>query len=119
MKKMLTALVCVLIAPLAFGQTRMHHKTTGRATAERITITGTFVRMEEEGGMAANYQPANTLVVQTDGSTPERFVLRGPGHIVNSYGRIIHPPIKPGTHVRVVYADVDGTRVADHVVVED
>jgi hypothetical protein len=123
-KKTIVTLVCALIVPLAFAQTsstaRKHkrHVTTTTTTTEPITVTGTYVAMEE--GAAASYQPARTLVVRTDGSNnPDRYVLQGPGAVVNKRGQVIHTSIKPGARVRVFYTAVGTTRVVDHVVVEE
>jgi hypothetical protein len=58
-----------------------------------------------EDGAAVNYQPANTLVVRGDNANnPGRYVLNGPGHVVNQLGEIIQTGIKPGSRVRVYYA---------------
>ena len=79
-----------------------------------------MARHQLEQGEAANYQPAHTFVVRTDGTNgPERYVLEGPGRILDTSGRVIHTPIRPGAHVRVVYVDMGGTRMIDHVIVED
>ncbi len=125
MKKTIVTLVCALIVPLAFAQTsstarkhKRHVTTTTTTTTEPITVTGTYIAMEE--GAAASYQPARTLVVRTDGSNnPDRYVLQGPGAVVNKRGEVIHTPIKPGARVRVFYTAVGTTRVVDHVVVEE
>ena len=104
-----------LIAPLAFAQTRSTQATTA---TERITVTGTIITTTEEGA-AANYQPVKTLVVREDRSnTPGTYVLNGPGHVVNKNGEVVQTAIKPGTHVRVYYANVGDLRVVDHVVVD-
>ena len=123
MKKTIVTLVCALIVPLAFAQTsstaRKHKRhVTTTTTTEPITVTGTYIAMEE--GAAASYQPARTLVVRTDSSNnPDRYVLQGPGAVVNKRGEVIHTPIKPGARVRVFYTAVGTTRVVDHVVVEE
>ena len=83
-------------------------------------MTGTFVESKTETGTAANYQPARTLVIRTDGSTtPAQYVLDARGSIVNKKGEFVRTPIKPGTRVSVVYANVGDRRVVDHVVVEE
>jgi hypothetical protein len=118
MKRILVAVVfCILIAPMGFAQTSSHRMHRKAARAERVTVTGTFAGIEE--GSATAYQPANTLVVRVNDATPERYVLRGRGRIVDKYGRLIDTPIQPGTHVHVVYMDMGDVRVVDQVVVED
>jgi hypothetical protein len=115
-KAIVTLACCALIAPLAFAQ---HQKQTA-TTTERVTVTGTVVKMTTEEGAAASYQPAKTLVVREDGSNnPGSYVLKGPGHVVNKAGEVIKAAIKPGARVRVYYANMGGSRVVDHVVVLD
>jgi hypothetical protein len=116
MKKTILFLVCLLLAPLAFAQTGSTNKRqTTTAVEQPITVTGAFITTTEEGA-AASYQPFKTLVVLKD--TPGTYVLNGPGHVLNSYGEVIRTAIKPGTHVRVYYANTGGLRMVDHVVVE-
>ena len=82
-------------------------------------VTGTIIPSAIEEGAAASYQPVKTLVVRADGSNnPGRYVLNGPGHVVNKLGEVIQTAIKPGTRVRVYYANIGNSRVVDHVMVE-
>jgi len=122
MKKTIVTLACALIVPLAFAQTSSTgkgHKGQGATTTEPITVTGTFIKMTTEEGAAASYQPAKTLVVREDSSNnPGSYVLNGTGHVVNKAGKVVHT-IKPGTRVRVYYVNTGGSRVVDHVVVEE
>jgi hypothetical protein len=119
MKKIIVTLVCLLIAPLAFAQTNSNHKKDAATTTESITVTGTIIPTPEEGSATA-YQPAKTLVVREDGSRhPGRYVLNGPGHVVDKTGRIVQTSIKPGTRVLVYYINNGDARVVDHVVVLD
>ena len=116
MKKTIATIACTLIALLAFAQPGSN----GTKTTEQITVTGTIVPSAIEDGAAANYQPAKTLVVREDNSnSPGRYVLNGPGHVVNKLGEIIQTGIKPGTRVRVYYANMGDLRMVDHVVVLD
>jgi hypothetical protein len=120
MKKIMVTLGCVLIAPLAFAQPGSTDKKQGITTAEPINVTGTIIRTTTEEGAAASYQPAKTLVVREDRSNnPGRYVLNGPGHVVNKAGEIIKTAIKPGTRVRVYYANMGDLRMIDRVVVVD
>ena len=124
MKKMVVTLACVLIVPLAFAQT----SSTGKGqkgqgattTTEPITVTGTTISMTTEEGTAANYQPVKTLVVREDSSNkPGTYLIRGPGHVMNKAGEPIRTAIKPGTRVRVYYANMGDLRMIDHVVIVD
>ncbi len=117
-KKAIVALACALIAPLAFAQTSTTITKQTTTTVEPITVTGSFITIEE--GTAASYQPAKTLVVRTDNSNnPERYVLYGTGLVYNKMGQVVKTPIKPGTRVRVYYTDMGDVRVVDHVEVEE
>ena len=120
MKKPITILVCsALLAPLAFAQPESKAKGQGSGTTEEITVTGTIIKMTSEDGSAANYQPAKTLVVREDRfNTPGSYVLNGPGHVVNKKGEVIQTAIKPGTHVRIYYANAGDSRIVDRVVVD-
>ena len=117
-KKAIVALACALIAPLAFAQTSTTITKQTTTTVEPITVTGTFITIEE--GTAASYQPAKTLVIRTDNSNnPARYVLYGTGLVYNKMGQVVKTPIKPGTRVRVYYTDMGDVRVVDHVEVEE
>ena len=75
---------------------------------------------ESEDGAAANYQPARTLVIREDNSNKAgRYVLNGPGNVVDKRGDAVKTAVKPGARVRVYYTKVGNQRVIDHVVVLD
>src|SRR5262249_46745493 len=115
MKNTILTLACLLMAPMAFGQTHSKRESQTTAAAEQsITVTGTTIT--NEGGSAASYQPFKTLIVNKD--TPGRFVLNGPGHVLNKNGEVIRTKIRPGTRVRVFYVSTGRTRTIDHVVVD-
>jgi hypothetical protein len=121
-KKTIIAFACVLMVSPAFAQTtttrtRYHRTTTPLTTVEGVTVTAPIISAQE--ATAANYQPAGTLVVRTDGTNPERFDMFGPGLVYDKYGRPVRGPIKPGARVVVFYADNGYTRLVDHVVVLD
>jgi hypothetical protein len=118
-KKTIIALACVLIASPTFAQTttRYQRTTTPLTTVEGVTVTAPIISAQE--ATAANYQPAGTLVVRTDGTNPERFDMFGPGLVYDKSGRPVRGPIKPGARVVVFYADNGYTRLVDHVVVLD
>ena len=120
MKRIIVTLGCLLIVPLAFAQPSSTEKKQGPTTTEPVQVTGTIIRSTTEEGAAASYQPAKTLVVREDSSNyPGRYVLNGCGHVVNKAGEIVQTAIKPGTRVRVYYADMGDLRMIDHVVVID
>ena len=120
MKKIIVTLSCLVIAPLAFAQPSSTDKKQGTTTAEPVKVTGAVIRTTTEEGAAASYQPTKTLVVREDRSNnPGRYVLNGSGHVVNKAGEIIQTAIKPGTRVRVYYANMGDLRMIDRVVVLD
>jgi hypothetical protein len=120
MKKIIVTLGCVLIPLLAFAQPNSTDKKQAATTAEPVEVTGTIIRTMIAEGAAASYQPSKTLVVREDNaSDPGRYVLNGRGHVVNKAGEIVQTAIKPGTRVRVYYADMGDLRMIDHVVVID
>ena len=112
-KTIIVTIACTLIALLTFAQPGSKGTKT---TAETITVTGTAnIRSAIEEGAAANYQPAKTLVVRgtQNSNSPGRYVLNGPGHVVNKLGEIIQTGIKPGSRVRVYYANMGDLRMID------
>lgn len=113
MKKIIVTLACLLVAQLAFGQPNSIDKK--QKTTEPVTVTGTFITTTEQGS-AAVYQPPRTLVVSKD--TPGRYVLDGPGHILNRNGEAVRTAIKPGARVRIYYASHGSLRAVNHVVVD-
>jgi hypothetical protein len=118
-KTIVTLACCALTAPLALAQTRSTHKRQKTTTEEPITVTGAIIKTTTEEGAAANYQPVKTLVVREDrSSNPGKYVLEGPGHVVNRRGELVQTAIKPGTRVHVYYVNTGDLRVVDHVVVD-
>ena len=120
MKKLIVTLGCLLITPLAFAQPSSTDKKQATTTTEPVEVTGTIIRTMIAEGAAASYQPSKTLVIREDNANDAgRYVLNGRGHVVNKAGEIVQTAIKPGTRVRVYYADMGDLRMIDHVVVVD
>lgn len=113
MKKIIVTLACMVVAQLAFGQPNSTDKRP--TTTEPVTVTGTIITTTEQG-LAAVYQPSKTLIVSKD--TPGRYVLDGPGHVVDKNGQAIRTAIKPGARVQIYYANQGSLRTVDHVVVD-
>ena len=118
MKKTNVLLACLLIAPLAFAQpSETNNK---QATTKPITVTGETIKMTTEEGVAAIYQPLKTLVVREDRShNPGRYVLDGPGHVLDESGKVVQTRIRPGARIRVYYVNTGASRAVDHVVLVD
>jgi len=118
MKTLVITLAWLLLAPLAFAQPGATNKK--QTTAESITVTGAVIKMTTEEGTAASYQPVRTLVVREDKSNyPGRYVLDGPGRVLDKNGKVVQTAIKPGARVRVHYANIGDLRTIDHVVLLD
>jgi hypothetical protein len=114
MKNTIVTLACLLVAPAAFAQTQSKHESRTTTVTEPITVTGTT--LTNEGGSAASYQPYKTLVVNK--GSAGRYVLDGPGHVVNTNGEVVRGAIRPGARVRVYYQNTGGIVTIDHVVVD-
>jgi hypothetical protein len=115
-KKTINALVCVLIAPLAFAQTsptNTGQKTTNQPpTARTETASGT---------VTTTYEPGEIIVVGSE-SGPDTFgfVLDKTVRYVNKAGRELDEHlIKPGTRIHVYYDGTGETRVVSRVVVDE
>ncbi|HZR06805.1 MAG TPA: hypothetical protein VFA61_13345 [Candidatus Udaeobacter sp.] len=118
MKSMIAMLVCLLLAPFAFAQPGSTNKK--QTTTEPVTVTGAANKMTAEEGAAASYQPLRTLVIREDNSNyPGRYVLDGPGRVVDKAGKVVQTSIKPGARLRVYHANIGDLRTIDHVVLLD
>ena len=120
MKKAIVSIACcALIAPLAFAKESKQKKQNTTATEQGVTVTGTTVTTVE-GGAATSYQPAKTLVIREDSSNkPGTYVLNEPGHVVDKAGAVVKTAVKPGTRVRIYFANTGNQHLIDHVVVLD
>ena len=117
MKRTIVTLVLMLIAPLAFAETSSTHNRQA-TTTESITVTGTIIPTPEEGAAAGYSLSKRSLSARTI-EYPRRYVLNGPGHVVDKSGRVVQTAIKPGTRVLVYYISTGDLRMVDHVVVLD
>jgi tRNA splicing endonuclease len=118
MKRTIVTLGCLLLAPLAFAQPNSTNKK--QTTTEPVTVTGAVIKMTTEEGAAASYQPIKTLVIREDNSNnAARYVVNGPGRVLNKAGQVVQTAIKPGARVRVYYANTSDLRTIDHVVLLD
>ena len=119
-EKIIVTLGCVLIALLAFAQPSSTDKKQGTTTTEPIEVTGTIIRTMIAEGAAASYQPRKTLVVREDSSNnPGPLCSQRTWSRCEQGREIVQTAIKPGTRVRVYYADMGDLRMIDHVVVID
>ncbi len=98
MKRSIIAILCALVAPLAFAQT---------------TTTSTH-------GTVTKYERGKTIVVRTEkDENPISYALGKTVHYVNKAGRKIDEHvIRPGTRV-IVYTSKGQLHAAERVVVDE
>ena len=104
MKKTIIAVICALIAPLAFAQTST--RTTETTTSTHGTVT--------------TYEPGKRIVVRRErADNPISYALGKTVHYVNKAGREIDEHlIRPGTRV-IVYGARGQTHAAERVIVDE
>jgi hypothetical protein len=113
-KKIINALACALIAPLAFAQTST--TTTDQKTTSQRTPTETASRT-----VTTTYEPGKIIVVGSE-RAHETFscVLDNGVRYEDKAGREIDEHlIKPGTRIHVYYDGTGETRVVNRVVVDE
>jgi len=112
MRRITIVLVCAMIAPLAFAQTR-NTKTQQTTTQPATTETATTYT----AGTVRIYQPGKTIVIDTiQGGVS--FALGTSARIVNSAGNAVTSALTAGQRVLVYYTGTGENRVVDRVVVE-
>ena len=117
MKRTIIALVCGLVAPLAFAQTST--TTTEETTATRpSTATQTTTSTTYEAGTVTTYEPGKTVVVRGE-QGPVSFALGTAARIVDGAGKIVTAPLRAGQKVRVYYTGPTEHRTVERVIVED
>jgi hypothetical protein len=114
-KKTIIALVCGLVAPLAFAQTST--TTTEETTTSRPTTT-TQTTTTYETGTVTTYEPGKTIVVRGE-QGPVSFALGTAANIVNAAGKAVTAPLRAGQRVRVYYTGPTEHRTVERVIVED
>ncbi len=116
MKKTIIALVCALIAPLAFAQTST--TTTEQTTTTAPDTTTTTETTTYSAGTVTTYEPGKTIVVRSN-EGPVSFALGTAARIVDGAGKIVTAPLRAGQRVRVYYTGPTEKRVVERVVVEE
>ena len=116
MKRTIIALVCGLVAPLAFAQTSTT-TTEERTTTNRPTTT-TTTETTYETGTVTTYEPGKTIVVRGE-QGPVSFALGTAANIVNAAGHAVTAPLRAGQKVRVYYTGPTEHRTVERVIVED
>jgi hypothetical protein len=113
-KKKIVALVCTLVAPLAFAQTTTT-TTEQTTTTEPVTTTETTTYTT---GAVTTYEPGKTIVVRSD-QGPVSFALGTAARIIDGAGKVVTAPLRAGQKVRVYYAGPEEHRVVERVIVEE
>ena len=115
MKKTIIALVCALVAPLAFAQTST--TTTEETTSTRPSTT-TTTSTTYETGTVTTYEPGKTIVVRGE-QGPVSFALGTAARVVDAAGKVVTAPLRAGQKVRVYYTGPVEHRTVERVIVED
>jgi len=117
-KRTIIALVCGLVAPLAFAQTSTttteETTTTRPSAATQTTTTSTTY----ETGTVSTYEPGRTVVVKGE-QGPVSFALGTAARIVDGAGKVVTAPLRAGQKVRVYYTGPTEHRTVERVIVED
>jgi hypothetical protein len=116
-KRTIIALVCGLVAPLAFAQTSTT-TTEETTTSTRPTTTETTTSTTYETGTVTTYEPGKTIVVRGE-QGPVSFALGTAANIVDAAGNAVTAPLRSGQRVRVYYAGPVEHRTVERVLVEE
>jgi endonuclease YncB( thermonuclease family) len=116
MKRTIIALVCGLVAPLAFAQTST--TTTEETTTATRPSTTTTTSTTYETGTVSTYDPGKTVVVKGERG-PVSFALGTAANIVDAAGKAVTAPLRAGQKVRVYYTGPTEHRTVERVIVED
>jgi endonuclease YncB( thermonuclease family) len=116
MKKTIIALVCGLVAPLAFAQTST--TTTEETTTSTRPSTATTTTTTYETGTVSTYEPGKTIVVRGE-QGPVSFALGTAANIVDAAGKVVTAPLRSGQKVRVYYTGPTEHRTVERVIVEE
>ena len=116
MKRTIIALVCGLVAPLAFAQTST--TTTEETTTATRPTTATTTSTTYETGTVTTYEPGKTVVVKGE-QGPVSFALGTAANIVDAAGKAVTAPLRAGQRVRVYYTGPTEHRTVERVIVED
>ena len=113
MRRITVVLVCAMIAPLAFAQTKSTKTEQTTTTQPATTETATSYT----AGTIRKYQLGKTIII--DGTQgPVSFALGTSAQIVNTAGNEVTSALTPGDRVRVYYTGTGENRVVERVVVE-
>jgi hypothetical protein len=115
-KRTIIALVCGLVAPLAFAQTST--TTTEETTTTNRPTTTTETTTTYETGTVTTYEPGKTIVVRGE-QGPVSFALGTAANVVDAAGKAVTAPLRAGQKVRVYYNGPTEHRTVERVIIED
>ncbi|MGH7984327.1 MAG: hypothetical protein ACREFF_14470 [Candidatus Udaeobacter sp.] len=115
MRRIIIAFVCVMIAPLAFAQTK---KTKVQQTAATQPAATTETATSYSAGTVRKYEPGKTMMIDST-QGPVSFALGANARIVDNAGNAVTSSLRPGATVRVYYTGTNQNRMVERVVVED
>lgn len=118
MKSTIIALVCGLVAPLAFAQTSTTTTEETTTSTRPTTTTQTTTDTTYETGTVTTYEPGRTIVVKGE-QGPVSFALGTAANIVDAAGKAVTAPLRAGQKVRVYYTGPTEHRSVERVVVQD
>jgi len=118
MKRTIIALVCGLVAPLAFAQTSTTTTEETTTATKPTTATQTTTSTTYETGTVTTYEPGKTVVVRGE-QGPVSFALGTAANIVDAAGKAVTAPLRAGQKVRVYYTGPAEHRTVERVIVED
>ena len=118
MKRTIIALVCGLVAPLAFAQTSTTTTEETTATRPSAATQTTTTSTTYETGTVSTYEPGKTVVVKGE-QGPVSFALGTAARIVDGAGKVVTAPLRAGQKVRVYYTGPTEHRTVERVIVED
>jgi hypothetical protein len=112
MKRILSVLACVLIAPVAFAQTSGTPGLITPPPSQNADVPG------KATGTVTEFN-GQTLTVKTQAPNPMSFALSKTVRFVDSKGKNIKKErITPGARVQVLYYGDEDTRTATRIIVE-
>ena len=117
-KKTIIALVCGLVAPLAFAQTSTTTTEETTTTNRPTTTTEATTSTTYETGTVSTYEPGKTIVVRGE-QGPVSFALGTAARVVDATGNVVTAPLRTGQRVRVYYTGPVEHRTVERVIVED
>src|SRR5438445_12423181 len=96
MRRIIIVLVCAIIAPLAFAQTK---KTKVQQTTAAQPAATTETATSYTAGTVRKYEPGRRILIDST-EVSLSFDVGASGRIVSNAGNVVTSEIKPGRRVR-------------------